>query len=365
MEHTRFLENQRFLQSYLTRKNWKKYYWQDLFRLEYNPGFTWEQLIAEDIAPIQADVIAFDAPAPIKSRRVVEKLSGDLMKVAEKRIMNESQINDYNQIRANKLVPDSAILKFIFDDVDFAYNAVQAAREYACLFALSTFTFAYTTTTNEQGVVFQTTGNYGLPASRKRKLKTATSTRVWNNGTVANYLPITDLRHIVEAAEDAGAEPPKYALMNPTSFRYFSVADEVIDMVQSFETVQMKFVGETAINVALKANNLPQIIVINAQTNIENDRHSLTSANPWQDGYVTLVSSLPVGVLKYTDPAERTNPPKQVVQGYNNGVLISKWRESDPIREITKGEGVFFPTIPDIYSVWKLNTHSYGATGLE
>ena len=365
MEHTRFLEDRRFLQSYLTRKSWKKWYWQDLFRLEYIPGFTWQHLIADDIAPVQADVVAYDAPAPIKTRRIVEKMSGDLMKVNAKRVMNEVQINDYNHLRGNKLVPDSAIMKFIFDDVDFAYNAVQAAREYACLYALSAFTLTYSTTTNEQGVIFETTIDYNLPAARKRKLKTATANCKWGTGTASQRLPITDFMDIREAAEDAGVEPPKYALMNPTSFRLFQKSDEVIDMVQSMETVQMKFVPLNAINAGLRANNLAQIVVIDAQTNYENDRHTLTSNNPWQSGMVTFVPKLPFGTLKYTDPAERTNPPKQVVQGYNNGVLVSKWRLNDPIRELTKGEGVFFPTIPDIYSVWKLNTDANGATGLE
>ena len=56
----------------------KKMYWNRFFPLQYTTQLTWESLAGSGGNPVMADVIEYNASAPLKTRRIVTKTTGDI-----------------------------------------------------------------------------------------------------------------------------------------------------------------------------------------------------------------------------------------------------------------------------------------------
>ena len=352
-----FMEGRTYLQSFLNKipDVWANLYWPAFFPLEYNARLDYKYLIADESAHVTASVIAYDASAPEKKRETVKDVRGDIPKLALKRVLGEPEIIEYDTLKADPNVPDDKVIDFVFDDTTYCFNAVQAKRDALALQALSTFTITGTTTTNPDGIILQTDLDLGLPAANKRVIASATSTRDWDNGTTSNYLPITDFWAIMDAAVTAGRQRPRFAIMDLTQWRQFAVADEVLYLVQPQVFNEKNRVNLGEANRALSLESLPQIIVIDKQINDESREGVRTQRNPWTTNYVTFLPELAIGKMFYGPSAEKTHKPAQVSQAERDGILITKWRDVDPIREFTKGESNCFPVIPNVVNCWRLN----------
>ena len=372
-KHSKLVDDPAVLQSFLNDNIWGKRYYHDLFPLKFSPRITVKYRVADKGAQVAAEVTAFGAEAPLKSRETADVKFMDLSPIRVKRVMNEDDIVEYKDLLAQPQTPEKDIMDFIFDDVKFVYDAVEARREYLALRALGTFTIS----TTDMAIAYnpemplQTTIDYNLAAAHKRVLLTATTSRRWGTGSVSQIQPITDFQDIMNAAEDAGCEPPMYAIMNTTQWRQFNAADQVVDLAKPFNFNQAPFETVNAVNAALKSYGLPQVIVVNNRIRVErfnsgpNGTKTRTTVNPWPDNYVTFVPSLKCGDMLWTDPPAKGEEPDYVTSSYSNGILVSKWSEVDPIREFTKGEAVSFPVIPNVANMWKVNVTTGDSDGVE
>ena len=86
--------NKKSMTARLNSRKVKPLFFPNFFGIKQVTKLTWETLTGEKGAPVMADVISYDASAPIKTRSVVGKMSGDIPKIAIKRGMKES---DYNE----------------------------------------------------------------------------------------------------------------------------------------------------------------------------------------------------------------------------------------------------------------------------
>ena len=366
------LKDQKYLQSYLNESAWQKNtFYRDFFPLKFNPTYDYKTLIADETAPVVADVVSYNSAAPEKTRQTVDAIYGQIPPLRVKRILDEVKLNEYLTLKGQQNPPNDQIMQLLFGDTEFCFNAIEAQRERLCLEALSTFAITLTTTNNESGIVLQTNIDFQLPASHKRAI-VGTTTRLWSATTVANYKPITDFEDIMQAAEDAGTEQPAWALMNTTSWRYFRKATEVINFVlpgayNKPAGIQMAVgMNQASINAALKEAGLPQIIIINSRVRLENSVHLGTNNNPWADNYVTfLPEDWSVGNMLYAPIAEENFPAKHAMYASRDGTLISKFSDTDPIREFTIGMSNCFPQIHKISNIWRLNHEDNALDGLD
>ena len=120
-----------------------------------------------------------------------------------------------------------------------------------------------------------------------------------------------------------------------------------------------------SLNAALRAQQLPQVIVLNQRVTIETADHTQTSTDPWTTKYVTFIPGIKQGNFLTGPIAEETNPPKQVMQAKQGHILVSKWGTVDPVMEITKGECNAFPSWVARDSCYRLDTEQNGASGLD
>jgi hypothetical protein len=245
------------------------------------------------------------------------------------------------------------LLDFIFEDIDFCYEGVLARVEWLCLQALSQSYISMTKSTNN-GIITADNIDFQMPAAHKRKIKSATATRVWSNATAGNPLPLTDIEVMTELALSEGILL-KYALMTRATWNEARKTTEVIQSVLNATTASRK-PTLNEVNSYMSAQGLPEILLVDSYIDIEDDDGTITSVNCWTDKYVTFVPFLNVGNTLAGPIAAETNPPKQATQVKRDRVLVQKYSETDPVAEFTVGMINAFPTWATVDRCYRFDT---------
>jgi hypothetical protein len=349
--------NKANLEAYVNRRRedlLKKMYWQQFFPLKYTTQLTWESLAGSGGNPVMADVIEYNASAPLKSRRVVSKTTGDIPKLALKRQMDEKDMNDYNILKALAMgdANRNALLDIVFNDPDFCYTGVMARTEFLAMQALSYGAIALTTS-NNNGIITEVDCDFGIPSANKTGAAV-----IWS--TAASATPIADFIKIQETARAAGY-PLAYVLMDRATFVLMAATTEVKDKYAVFQRVTASRKSDPTfadLNAMLAAYLLPQIILIDSQVRFETNAHVLSSVAAWKTGYVTFIPDMNVGNVLHGPIAEESSESlsKKAIMVKRDHVLISKWSELEPFGEFTKGQANAFPRFNDVNGIYILNS---------
>jgi hypothetical protein len=317
-------------------------------------SLNFQTLIGSKGNPVAADIVTWNSSSPLKSRRTVDKLTGDLTPIRMKKQMKETDLNAYNVAKAmSKDGDDARILDLIFDDPDACMTGVLARVEWIALQTLSQGYVALTKS-NNNGIITAENIDFQMPATHKRVIKSATATRIWSNATAGNPKPLTDISVISALAKSEGIKLA-YALMTESKWDEMKVTTEVIQAsLRSTTTGASPTLEE--VNAYLKAQRLPEIILMDSYVDIENADHTISTVNCWTDKYVTFVPFMQVGNILSGPIAAETNPPKQSVQIKSNGVLIQKYSETDPVAEFTVGLVNAFPSWPTVDRCYRFDT---------
>ena len=145
--------NKKNMQAYLSARVYDKLYWPTFFPLKSTPFLTYETLIGSKGNRVAADIVAYDVSAPLKTRKVVSKLSGEIPAIRMKKKMTEMDLNTYNIMKAQAKPEQKALLDLIFGDVDACVDGINARLEWMVFQALSKGLISLSTTTNAAGVV--------------------------------------------------------------------------------------------------------------------------------------------------------------------------------------------------------------------
>jgi len=346
---------QKHLDIYLSKNDYAKdFYFKKFFPMKYIPFLDFHTLIGSKGNPVAADVVSYNASAPEKSRKVVSRLAGSIPAIKMKRIMTEKDINEYNILKNDPGSNKAELLKMIFDDIDAAYQGCLARLEWFALQAVCQGYVALDSSNNGEGVVTENNIDFQMPAANKRKIKSATATRVWNNGTAANYLPITDIEDIVAAARVLGIKF-KYMLMNETKWAQMRAATEVIQYAANLNTaVRTPTVAQ--LNSVLVAHGLPKLVVVNSLIDLEDKDHTITATDAWTTKYVSFIPDTKLGNALCGPIASDTHTPKQALKSKKDNVVILKYSTTDPVNEITEGQLNAFPSFPTIDRVFRFDT---------
>ena len=345
--------NKAELEAYVNRKReifLQTLFWQKFFPLKYTTQLTWESLTGSSGRPVMADVIEYNSSAPLKTRRVVTKTTGDIPKIALKRQLDEKDYNDYNILRAlakgeeNK----SALLDIVFNDIDFCYTGVQARTEYLAMQALSYGSISLTTS-NNNGIITEVACDFGIPAGNKGAVGLQ-----WSQASGAT--PMTDIRTVVDNASASGY-PVQYMVMDKTALGQLQANTQVQNEWAVMRNTTIRATPTTGdLNNLLESRLLPKIIVVDSAVRFENSEHTLTNVAAWKGGYVAFIPDLKVGNVLHGPIAEETSESvsKKAIQVKRDHVLISKWSELEPFGEFTKGQANAFPRFTDADGIYLL-----------
>jgi hypothetical protein len=330
----------------------QKLYWQQFFPLKYTTQLTWESLSGSGGNPVMADVIEYNASAPLKTRRVVSKITGDIPKIAIKRQMDEKDMNDYNILKALSQgdVNKNALLDLVFNDIDFCYTGVQARTEFLAMQALSYGQISLTTA-NNNGIITEAVCDFGIPSGNKTGV-----TLAWSQASGAT--PLTDIKTLTDNAAASGY-PLQYMVMDKTALGQLVANTEVQNQYALsllLDDSRKYSPTLTELNNLLKSRLLPEIILVDSQVRFESNAHALTNVAAWKSGYVTFLNDLKVGNILHGPIAEENSEAvsKKAIQVKRDHILLSKWAELEPFGEFTKGQANAFPRFTDTDSVFIL-----------
>ncbi len=345
--------NKADIEAYVNRKReifLQTFFWQQFFPLKYTTQLTWESLTGSGGRPVMADVIEYNASAPLKTRRVVTKTTGDIPKIALKRQMDEKDYNDYNILRALARGEENkgALLDIVFNDIDFCYTGVMSRTEYLAMQALS-YGKITLTTSNNNGIITEEDCDFGIPTGNKGAV-----TLQWSQASGAT--PLTDIRTVVDNAAVSGY-PLNYMVMDRTAFGELQANTQVQNEFAVMRNTTVKATPTAGdLNNLLESRLLPKIIVVDSAVRFESNAHALTNVAPWKTGYVAFIPDLKVGNILHGPIAEETSESvsKKAIQVKRDHVLLSKWSELEPFGEFTKGQANAFPRFTDVDGIYLL-----------
>jgi hypothetical protein len=345
------------LEARVTSKKVRPTYFPNFFDVKAVTELKWETLSGEKGAPVMAEVVSFDSSAPLKTRTVVSKKTGDIPKTLVGRRMNESEWNKYNALKvmagadANK----QSILDLVFGDVDFCYNGVRARMEWLSMQAMSKGEITLDAT-NNAGVVTETAVSFGIPSENKFGF-TNNGGKAWSDKTSTPSVAFDN----IAAAARVNGDVLAYAIMDTVTFNRYKATADVQGAVKSYVNTQTKFsITLSVINEYLEANMLPKIIVIDPTVTFENAEHQRTTVKPWASGKVCFVTDLKVGDIQH-GPIMAENLPeynKIATSIKKDFVFTSKYSELNPAAEMTLSEANAFPVLNDPTTIYLLDTEN-------
>lgn len=333
------------MQAVVKTYNFNPFYWPTLFPLKQNLTLSWKALEKQAGVRIAADIVARGASLDKKTREALNRLQGDIPKIAIKRTKEEDELNEYDimvALAGNN--PDlRALVEAWAEDTQFCWDGVAARLEWIALQSISLGKVTLTSD-NNAGPLSEFNADYAIDAARKKGYQTGSAS--WDNTSAK---PITkDFRAIVKAAR-AEQINLRYAFMNAATFAKFAECEEVIKLSASFAqnvlgvayTPTVESVNEALKRLAYLYGL--QIIVIDQQITIEKKDGERITANPFADDVVLFSEDKILGNTFYTIPADFKLKGSAAIKALNGPVCIKKYSLEEPICEVTQGIANAFP----------------------
>jgi hypothetical protein len=340
------------INTYFKTRQYEAMYWASFFPVKNVLSLDYTTLIGEQSGRVAADVIAYDSSAPLKTRQVVSKLTGAIPKIAVKRKMSESDLNDYFMLSRMADTEQKQLLNMIWNDVDFVVDGVNARMEWMALQAVSK-TVITLDTNNNNGIVTASNIDFQMPTANKKAASV-----VWS-ASASTTKPITDIKAVVKAGRDLGIKF-QAILIHPDMYDYFVLSTETQTFLKSYFNLSAESVNilesVEAVNRVMTANSLPYFVKMEQSVGIESKAGVITYVNPFDSNYITFIPEMKLGDMLNGPIAEEIAPPKQVIQSKFGNILVSKYSEADPFAEFTKGETNAFPSWKNVNTCMSMKT---------
>lgn len=332
-----------------------KYFHLEMLDKSYSDDGTWES-ITGDHKNVAADVVTMDSSIDVKRRDSLKVASGDITKVGMRLNLTEKQLKKLSslvakyevakaeQVRAGKDGEETPymkeIIREIFSDLKRVIRGVYERNEKSFLQGLSS------------GVILtddEKDASIGIRVDMKYPEKNQHEAALdWEDPNTA--IPITDIDAILEENPNL-----KYIMLQPKQLNQMRKAKETIDNV-SPESKTDTPVSKTRLIEFLKDEKDLTVIEVKRKVTIEKDGKR-TETNPWKEGMVVLMDSPKVGSLVWSRVAEMDYPVDGVnYQAVDDYILVSKFRETNPLKESTMSQAMVIPIITQINGIHTLNT---------
>ncbi len=344
------------LESYLAARQYDELYWPTLFPLKNVDLLDGKTLIGAVGSRVAAHVISYNAKAPEAGRKTLTTRHFDIPKIAQSRRKEEKEILEHRITRSIR--GNDAVIEDYFNDIDFVYDSCMARLEWMALTALSTGYLQLSTTNNPQGIINETTIDFGLPSANKKCVSVAWSSTTAGNGTM---VPITDFLTVVKAGRAAGIKFSRILMTTDT----FDLMCTATGFTKYFANTQLSSVTTALtlenINQVLTAYRIPPITLIDTYVGIEDKAGDITQVNPWSATHILFVPDVAVGQMYNGPIAEQLEKPDGVLLSTKGNVSLSIRREYNPVSVLTKGECNAFPSWPTVDRCFNLYTDSASA----
>lgn len=354
------------LQAKISQYTLKPYYYPTLFPLKQSFSLSWKTLEMQTGLKVAADLVARGARLDAKTREAINSISGQIPKIGTKRVMSEDDMYTY-RLMLNMGKPDvTALMNAWANDTQFVWDAVASRKEWIMLRTISQGRVTITND-NNNSVISNLDITYPIPTSQKSGFFSGSA----NWATSASALPISKDMVGVQNAMVALGKRARYAFMNLNTFNLFAQTTEVIKMCQSYTATQIgvSYIPDVAtVNAMMTRNPLlrgMQIIVIDTEVTIEKADGTRTTSNPFADNVVMYSDTDILGTTYWMEPVDMQSNATPAIKAMNNGIMIKRYGEEEPLSETTAGIANAFPVWDNFNNCYlqdvKNSTWSYGA----
>ncbi|WP_392436460.1 major capsid protein [Cruoricaptor ignavus] len=332
---------ERDMQGVINTYDFKPYYFPSLFPLRQQNSLTWKTLVAQAGLKIAADIVARGASIPRKTREAIERIQGDIPKIAISREMNEQELTDYDIAVAMASGNEGlvALVEFWAEDMNFCWQGVASRIEWMALRQISQGAIKLSQT-NNQNVVTEFDVDYGIAKDQKIGTDNA-----WDAASSAK--PLADFAKVQEIGKKAGFTP-RFAFMNQNTFAKLSETDEIIKQSASFAQNALG-VSQTP-DITLVNSMLArqprlkglQLVVIDQDITTEVNGQ-METGNPFVDDVVMFSESKVLGNTYWKTPVDMKLQGTAALKVMNGPICVKKWSEEEVVVEVTQGIANAFP----------------------
>lgn len=346
------LDNQ--LQLLYGQTKWRRYLDWGIPQVE----LTFATAIGRSRIEAAASIVDPDAPAPERSSGKLEKLEGGIPTMKEKFSLKQE---DYRKLRALQTLPISdeqklnLLVRTLWNAVENAATSTDRRIDIMFFQGISNFEVDITVLNNPDGVDFGT-----LPLLAKPYQKRGVQALWYNlDGTPnVNADPFKDIENVVTYAgknfgrvfKEIWIEQEKwFALKNHPSVK------QAISGYMNPGSNARFVVTEDTINEYLRANKLPELVIINERIGVEKDG-KIDTINPFNTDNLVFVPAGKLGIVHNALAIEAMEPVQGINYAQYDRTLVSQWRDNDPWREYTQAELNAFPALEQIDGIYLLQT---------
>lgn len=352
----------------------RTYLYKEMLTDVYSADQKWEGSSAKTTY-VAADIVEMDSDIPLKKRGQIATSNGKLPKIAMKKILMESDINNINIMkaqyenlvaRANSFqaqglveqatstrqaaeTAKSRIINKLMNDGVACSVGLEERNEMNFLAGLSNGIIAVEDADNSGKAIRV---DYGYMKSNT--FKTAT------NGVTTR----DDFEKIFEKA-NADGNTIIQVMLAKTQIKKIRKEQWAKELVADYEgktyteNTKLKTPSESAFSEAFEDEFGAAIKVINRTVIIEKNgkQHSL---KPWNEDNIIFICNTNVGSFVWGTLAEDTNRVAGVqYSNVDSYKLISKYSKNEPsLQEVTAGQAICLPVIEDVDQIYMLTTKS-------
>lgn len=306
---------------------------------EFSNNLTWASTTVSS-SIVAADVVSLGSSLPLKQRDKITTAQGRIPKIGIAYQKDEALITEINSMKS-KGVAEATIANTILNDVPKVIKAIDVRKEIMFQQALSTGA----TIINDEGM--QGTGirvDFGV---KEENTFTAT-TAAWGEATAT---PLTDIRQLFNKAEADGATL-SVVMLSEAYFNRLRNSEEAKLLVASYRGVSVSNASKlpaptkSVLAEALADEFGAEFIVVKGSFRQEKADGTYTTIRPWEQGNVVGLIDKNVGRLVYSTLAEESIPAAGVTyQKSGSHILVSKYSETNPLKEYTCGQALVLPVI--------------------
>ncbi|MDL5159411.1 major capsid protein [Actinomycetospora termitidis] len=317
--------------------------------------------------PVMADIISWDAEAPLGGRPGAgERLTGELPPIKRKsRISEKEIIRRYRNPRAGTQ-DEQAAIRGVYSDLERHVRGIQATAEWLTMQALT-----------EPAVVFDEGGvkirfDYGHPAEQRFNLvtrKNGANADLANNGFLgpvwtdyADSTPLTDLQNLSDWMFDRTGERPVRFLCDPSTIIHLCQSAQIKGWMFD-QNAPNRPLSPAEVNQALQQFSLPTPDPYRVTVKKENPDGTLATLACTKPEKITLLPAQTVGNKLWGPTAEsRLLDSRYSTQA--PGIVGQVYSKDEPPSEWTKAAAVMFPTMPNIDKTVQVTVRDPAAAAL-
>jgi Phage major capsid protein E len=303
---------------------------------------SFEYIVGAFQRPIMANIIGWDAEAPIHGRRAAgEKIQGELPPIKRKARIDEKELIRFYQPRAQSADVQQAI-NAVYDLTEQLLDSVQARVEWLRGQVLTKDTVLF----NEDGVIL--TLDYGIPTTPNQATcgVTAGYGAVWSNTATAN--PVADLMKFCTDMQATYGFRPRRAGMSAKTLGYLYQNVAIRDLVRG-TGAPTTILSRAELDAVFVAYDLPSIQTYDVLVAQEAADGSLTEVRTTLENVVWTLpgDGAQVGNVLWGPSAEATRRLLGTPLATRApGIYAHTYGEEEPPAEWVKAVGVALPSVP-------------------